>query len=209
MYPNPINRALCSAGMTAGGSRTAHVLPTVRREANSSGVRGADSDAIIRLCPSACIGTWSTLLRWANKAASVGGPRWRALTNHPPRGHASAATWRVRAIAPVAADCHVKRGPVHTAAGREYDDGGSWSGSPLSLQWVPSLSGPVSCIHRGSRPRPDAICRARDELWRHPNVQNETIAIFWRRNLDTVLIREHYNRTLPEGDSLCVRLVKR
>jgi hypothetical protein len=130
MYPNPINRALCSAGMTAGGSRTAHVLPTVRREANSSGVRGADSDAIIRLCPSACIGTWSTLLRWANKAASVGGPRWRALTNHPPRGHASAATWRVRAIAPVAADCHVKRGPVHTAAGREYDDGGSWSGSP-------------------------------------------------------------------------------
>jgi integrase len=52
-------------------------------------------------------------------------------------------------------------------------------------------------------------CRARDELWRHPNVQNETIAIFWRRNLDTVLIREHYNRTLPEGDSLCVRLVKR
>jgi integrase len=51
-------------------------------------------------------------------------------------------------------------------------------------------------------------CRARDELWRHPNVQNETIAIFWRRNLDTVLIREH-NRTSPEGDSLCVRLVKR
>jgi hypothetical protein len=39
----------------------------------------------------------------------------------------------------------------------------------------------------------------------HPNVQNETIAIFWRRNLDTVLIREHYNRALPEGDSLCVR----
>jgi hypothetical protein len=75
MYPNPINRALCSAGMTAGGSRTAHVLPTVRRDANSSGVRGADSDAIIRLCPAACIGTWSTLLRWANKAASsVGGP---------------------------------------------------------------------------------------------------------------------------------------
>jgi len=42
-----------------------------------------------------------------------------------------------------------------------------------------------------------------------PNVQNETIAIFWRRNLDTVLIREHYNRILPVGDSLCVRLVKR
>lgn len=99
--------------------------------------------------------------------------------------------------------CRIKRGPFHTAAGREYDDGGSWSGSPLSPL------GPVSRIHRGSRLRPDAICQARDELWRHPNVQNETIAIFWRRNLDTVLIREHYNRTLPVGDSLCVRLVKR
>jgi hypothetical protein len=81
-------------------------------------------------------------------------------------------------------------------------------GPPLSPTG-PSPSGPVSRIHRRSRLRPDAICRARDELWRHPNVQNETIAIFWRRNLDTVLIREHYNRTLPEGDSLCVRLVKR
>ncbi len=104
--------------------------------------------------------------------------------------------------------CRIKRGPVHTAAGREYDDGGSWSGPPLSPIGPISI-GTVSRIHRGSRLRPDAICRARDELWRHPNVQNETIAIFWRRNLDTVLIREHYNRTLPEGDSLCVRLVKR
>ncbi len=66
MYPSSINRARCSAGMTAGGSRTAHVLPTVRREANSSGVRGSDSDAMIRLCPLTCIGTWSNLLISAN-----------------------------------------------------------------------------------------------------------------------------------------------
>ena len=73
MYPSSINRALCSAGMTAGGSRTAHVLPTVRREANSSGVRGSDSHAIIRLCPLTCIGTWSNLLRWANKPDLIEG----------------------------------------------------------------------------------------------------------------------------------------
>jgi hypothetical protein len=67
MYPSSINRARCSAGMNAGGSRTAHVLPTVRREANSSRVRGSESHAIIRLCPLTCIGTWSNLLRWTNK----------------------------------------------------------------------------------------------------------------------------------------------
>lgn len=50
-YPSSINRARCWAGMTAGGSRTAHVLPTARREANSSGVRGSDSHAIVRLSP--------------------------------------------------------------------------------------------------------------------------------------------------------------
>ena len=66
-YPSSINRALCSAGIIAGGSSTAHVLPTTRREANSSGVRGSDSHAIIRLCLLTCIGTWSNLLRWANK----------------------------------------------------------------------------------------------------------------------------------------------
>jgi hypothetical protein len=66
-YPSSINRALCSAGIIAGGSSTAHVLPTTRREANSSGVRGSDSHAIIRLCPLTCFGTWSNLLRWANK----------------------------------------------------------------------------------------------------------------------------------------------
>jgi hypothetical protein len=73
MYPSAINRARCWAGMTAGGSRTAHVFPTVRREANSSGVRGSDSHAIIRLCPLACIGTWSNLLRWANKPDLIEG----------------------------------------------------------------------------------------------------------------------------------------
>jgi hypothetical protein len=75
MYPSSINRARCWAGMTAGGSRTAHVLPTVRREANSSGVRGSDSRAIIRLCPLTCIGTWSNLLKSANIASErSGGP---------------------------------------------------------------------------------------------------------------------------------------
>jgi hypothetical protein len=38
-----------------------------------------------------------------------------------------------------------------------------------------------------------------------PMSKIKTIAIFWRRNLDTVLIRGHYNRALPGGDSLCVR----
>ena len=73
MYPSSINRARCWAGMTAGGSLTAHVLPTVRREANSSGVRGSDSHAIIRLCPLTCIGAWSNLLRWANKPDLIEG----------------------------------------------------------------------------------------------------------------------------------------
>jgi hypothetical protein len=73
MYPSSINRARCWAGMTGGGSRIAHVLPTVRREANSSGVRGSDSRAIMRLCTLACIGTWSNLLRWANKPDLVEG----------------------------------------------------------------------------------------------------------------------------------------
>jgi hypothetical protein len=45
MYPNAISRALCWAGIIAGGSRT-DVLPTVTRDANSSAVRGLDSDAI-------------------------------------------------------------------------------------------------------------------------------------------------------------------
>src|SRR6202035_5101376 len=73
MYLSSINRALCLAGMTAGGLRTAHVLPTVRREANSSGVRGSDSDAIIRLCPLTCVGTWSNLLKSANTASEQSG----------------------------------------------------------------------------------------------------------------------------------------
>src|SRR5882757_7945428 len=42
MYPSPINRALCSAGMAAGGPFTA-VLPTVRREANSCSLRRFDN----------------------------------------------------------------------------------------------------------------------------------------------------------------------
>lgn len=47
------------------------------------------------------------------------------------------------------------------------------------------------------------------EAW-HGAIQNETIAIFLRRNLDgTVLILEQFDLTLPEGNSLCVRLVKR
>jgi hypothetical protein len=37
IYPSRINRALCSGGITAGGSFT-DVLPTVSREANSSRV---------------------------------------------------------------------------------------------------------------------------------------------------------------------------
>jgi hypothetical protein len=41
MYPRPINRALCSAGITAGGSFT-DVSPTLSREANSSPVSGFD-----------------------------------------------------------------------------------------------------------------------------------------------------------------------
>jgi hypothetical protein len=36
MYPSPTNRALCSAGISAGGCSTAHVLPTRSRETNTS-----------------------------------------------------------------------------------------------------------------------------------------------------------------------------
>src|SRR5882672_2649764 len=51
MYPSPINRALCSAGMTAGGPFTA-VLPTMRREANSGALRRFDNlGAITRVWP--------------------------------------------------------------------------------------------------------------------------------------------------------------
>jgi hypothetical protein len=51
MYPRPINRALCSAGITAGGSFT-DVSPTLSREANSSLVSGFDGLwTIILVCP--------------------------------------------------------------------------------------------------------------------------------------------------------------
>ena len=36
MYPSQIRWSLCSAGMIAGGSSIAHVLPTLSRDANSS-----------------------------------------------------------------------------------------------------------------------------------------------------------------------------
>jgi hypothetical protein len=48
MYPSPISRAPCSAGITAGGSVTADVSPTVRSEANSSRVSVSDFLAIVR-----------------------------------------------------------------------------------------------------------------------------------------------------------------
>jgi hypothetical protein len=47
MYPSPVSRALCLAGIFAGGSRTEH-LPTVSSEANSSRV---SFEAIIRIWP--------------------------------------------------------------------------------------------------------------------------------------------------------------
>ena len=46
MYPSAISRRLWSAGITAGEAVTAHVLPTVINEANSSRVRFCDPDAI-------------------------------------------------------------------------------------------------------------------------------------------------------------------
>ena len=117
MYPSSINRALCSAGMTAGGSRTAHVLPTVRREANSSGVRGADSDAIIRLCPLTCVGTWSNLLKSANTASEQSGA---------PAGAAKAV--------PVKAACF--RPPPTVGANARSSP--SSSAQPASRSWRPS-----------------------------------------------------------------------
>jgi hypothetical protein len=70
MYPSRISRALCVAEMTAGGSST-DVLPTVRSEANSSRVSGADLEAITPVCQFPQLGVWSILLRPANKVASV------------------------------------------------------------------------------------------------------------------------------------------
>jgi len=51
MYPSSINRARCPAGIIAGGWSTAHVLPTISSEANSSLVSIFNLDAIIGLCP--------------------------------------------------------------------------------------------------------------------------------------------------------------
>jgi hypothetical protein len=65
MYPSPINRALCSAGITAAGSFT-DVLPTVSRDANSSRVSMCDLGAIIRVWRRSAIVAWSTLLRSTN-----------------------------------------------------------------------------------------------------------------------------------------------
>src|SRR5216684_3368269 len=52
--------------MTAGGSSTAHVLPTVSRETNSALLGGRQPSVTLSV-----IGAWSILL---GKAASVGGP---------------------------------------------------------------------------------------------------------------------------------------
>jgi hypothetical protein len=42
-----------------------------------------------------------------------------------------------------------------------------------------------------------------DAMARHRDVQNATIAIFWRRNLDsTVRMPEQFNLKLPEGNSV-------
>jgi hypothetical protein len=106
MYPSSINRARCSAGMAAGGSRTAHVLPTVRREANSSGVRDSDSDAMIILCPLTCIGMWSNLLMLANTASeqfSAQRARQRAIPGkaacfRPPMASFEMSTCHIRLI---------------------------------------------------------------------------------------------------------------
>jgi hypothetical protein len=48
MYPSPISRALCSAGITAGGLCTAH-LPTVSSEVNPSCVSIFGAGAIVRV----------------------------------------------------------------------------------------------------------------------------------------------------------------
>jgi hypothetical protein len=61
MYPSPISRALCSAGITAGGSSTV-VSPTLSSEANSSRVSFSDREAIIRVWPFSVVGAWSILL---------------------------------------------------------------------------------------------------------------------------------------------------
>jgi hypothetical protein len=61
MYPSPISRALCSAGITAGGS-SAVVSPTLSSEANSSRVSFSDREAIIRVSPFSVVGAWSILL---------------------------------------------------------------------------------------------------------------------------------------------------
>jgi hypothetical protein len=50
IYPSAMSRALCSVGITAGGSNTAH-LPTVSSEANSSRVGILDFEAMIRIWP--------------------------------------------------------------------------------------------------------------------------------------------------------------
>ena len=48
MYPSPMSRALCSAGIAAGGSKT-EVLPTLSSDANSSRVSIFDLEIIIRV----------------------------------------------------------------------------------------------------------------------------------------------------------------
>jgi hypothetical protein len=68
--------ALCSAGITAGGLSTAHVLPTVSRDANSSRVSFFDLETINRIWPHSEIVAWSTLLRSTNK----GRLSWRPLS---------------------------------------------------------------------------------------------------------------------------------
>jgi hypothetical protein len=81
MYPSPISRARCSAGITAGGSSTV-VLPTVSMDANSSRVSFFDLGAIVRIWPRSAIVAWSTLLRSTNK----GRLSWRPLSfqaKHP------------------------------------------------------------------------------------------------------------------------------
>ena len=72
MKPSAISLALCSAGITVGGSSTAEVLPTASREANSLKVTSFASMSMIGLCPNSALALCSILLRSTNKAASVG-----------------------------------------------------------------------------------------------------------------------------------------